>query len=411
MEPVRARLRELVADDRVTVLENTRFDPRRDEERSGFARGARRRLRPYVQGRVRLGAPRARVDRGVAAPPARVRGAAARAGAGAPRQAARRRRASVRPRLGRREGGRQARRAAAPRRPRRHRDRRRQDGGAACATRTRSRSRSCCRSTSSPRRRSRRTPRRGSRRTTRCPDGWLGLDIGPETRSASPREIARAKTVFWNGPMGVFEWPRFAEGTHAVARAVADSAGFTVVGGGDSVRALVEAGLVDRVSWVSTGGGAVARAARGQGAPGRRRDPGRMTTDARSRRCRSRAALGVEIEARRPRRCAAALAWAPERCTAGGILHGGALMASPTASAASARTSTSRRRDRHGDGRVEDELLPRRPRGAGHGRLAPAPRRPHVDRRRDRPPRRRGPPRRAGDADAGRARAPRIGRC
>jgi phosphoglycerate kinase len=88
------------------------------------------------------------------------------------------------------------------------------------------------------------------------PDGWLGLDIGPETRRLFGSRIGRAKTVFWNGPMGVFEWPRFAEGTKAVAEAVAGADGFTVVGGADSVRALHEAGLADRVSWVSTGGGA-----------------------------------------------------------------------------------------------------------------------------------------------------------
>ena len=88
------------------------------------------------------------------------------------------------------------------------------------------------------------------------PEGWLGLDIGPETRERFAERLAHAKTVFWNGPMGVFEWPRFAEGTRAVAEAVAAVDGFTVVGGADSVRALTELGLEDRVSWVSTGGGA-----------------------------------------------------------------------------------------------------------------------------------------------------------
>ncbi len=88
------------------------------------------------------------------------------------------------------------------------------------------------------------------------PEGWLGLDIGPASRELFSERIAGARTVFWNGPMGVFEWPRFAEGTKAVAEAVASVDGFTVVGGADSVRALHEVGLADEVSWVSTGGGA-----------------------------------------------------------------------------------------------------------------------------------------------------------
>jgi phosphoglycerate kinase len=100
------------------------------------------------------------------------------------------------------------------------------------------------------------------------PDGWLGLDIGPESRERFSELVSKARTVFWNGPMGVFEWPKFAEGTNAVARAVADCEGYTVVGGGDSVRAVVEAGLADRVSWVSTGGGASLELLEGKELPG-----------------------------------------------------------------------------------------------------------------------------------------------
>ncbi len=100
------------------------------------------------------------------------------------------------------------------------------------------------------------------------PEAWLGLDIGPATREAFAQRIATAKTVFWNGPMGVFEWPRFAEGTLAVAHAVADADAHTVVGGGDSVRAIEEAGLADRIDWVSTGGGASLELLEGKELPG-----------------------------------------------------------------------------------------------------------------------------------------------
>ena len=100
------------------------------------------------------------------------------------------------------------------------------------------------------------------------PDGWLGLDIGPRTRQYFSRRIASARTVFWNGPMGVFEWPAFAEGTFAVARAVAQCDGFTVVGGGDSVRAVHDAGVADQISWISTGGGAALELLEGKELPG-----------------------------------------------------------------------------------------------------------------------------------------------
>jgi phosphoglycerate kinase len=88
------------------------------------------------------------------------------------------------------------------------------------------------------------------------PDGWMGVDIGPGTAADFGDRIAEARTVFWNGPMGVFEDPRFESGTRAVARAVADTRGFTVVGGGDSAAALAQFGLADEVDHMSTGGGA-----------------------------------------------------------------------------------------------------------------------------------------------------------
>jgi phosphoglycerate kinase len=100
------------------------------------------------------------------------------------------------------------------------------------------------------------------------PEGWLGLDIGPTTRERFAGHLARARTIFWNGPMGVFEWPRFAAGTKSVAEAVANADAHTVVGGADSIRALTELGLVERVDWASTGGGAALELLEGKDLPG-----------------------------------------------------------------------------------------------------------------------------------------------
>lgn len=91
---------------------------------------------------------------------------------------------------------------------------------------------------------------------TDVPDGWRGLDIGPETAARFAEVLTRAATVLWNGPLGVVEDERFAAGTREVAQAVASCKGFTVVGGGDSVSALHHLGLADRVDFLSTGGGA-----------------------------------------------------------------------------------------------------------------------------------------------------------
>ena len=111
------------------------------------------------------------------------------------------------------------------------------------------------------------TPRRDSDGVD-VPDGWSGLDIGPRTAAAYAEEIAKAGTIFWNGPMGVFELASFAAGTKAVAEAVAAAKGTSVAGGGDSVAALTMLGLEGSVSHLSTGGGATLELIEGRELPG-----------------------------------------------------------------------------------------------------------------------------------------------
>ncbi len=104
--------------------------------------------------------------------------------------------------------------------------------------------------------------------TDAVPDGWMGLDIGPAAAAAYAATIAGARTVLWNGPMGVFELAPFAAGTRTVAEAVAACPGTTVVGGGDSVAAITRLGLADRITHVSTGGGASLELLEGRILPG-----------------------------------------------------------------------------------------------------------------------------------------------
>ena len=107
--------------------------------------------------------------------------------------------------------------------------------------------------------------------TEGIPEGWMGLDIGPDSANRFAEAVRTSKTILWNGPMGVFEFEKFSKGTFTVASALkeaTDLGGYTLIGGGDSVAAINAAKLADQVSYVSTGGGAMLEYLEGKMLPG-----------------------------------------------------------------------------------------------------------------------------------------------
>ena len=220
--PCANRLRTLLPDERIRVLENTRFDEGETANDPRLAAELADGMDLYVNDAFGSAHRAHASTEGVAHLLPAYAGLLMLERARPPRSAAGRRRATVRARGGRRESGRQARSPAQPRRPGRHGDRRREDGRGAARQPTRSPF-----DVELPVDVSRQPPSRTRRRRRHrayddVPEGWLGLDIGPDSRERFAALIARARTIFWNGPMGVFEWPRFAEGTRAVAVAVAE---------------------------------------------------------------------------------------------------------------------------------------------------------------------------------------------
>jgi len=114
-------------------------------------------------------------------------------------------------------------------------------------------------------------PKRNTGRLSRdhgITDGWQAVDVGPSTIALFEEEIAKAKTILWNGPLGIFEIPDFARGTIAIAEAMAKSNATTIIGGGDSVTAVKQAGLADKMTFISTGGGAALELLEGKELPG-----------------------------------------------------------------------------------------------------------------------------------------------